>query len=390
MTWPEEIPKWRDDLTWALAAGTAEEHKAALDAKADITIIGRDNLKDIKLRHAKRFNTLIFDEASGAKSHRSARYKITRAIVEQGEIQHVWELSGTPSPNGLHDLWSQFAILDGGERLGKNITTFRNRYFYPGLKAPNSNAVIRWDLKPEAEERIYEKIEDIALGMTAKYYLELPPITYNDVQVNLPSSVKKMYNEFRKNLVADMSILGGEIHTAANAAVLTNKLSQIAAGGLYVDDADLRDGKYQWIHDAKQDALEEIMEGTGSSILCFYNFKFEREKLMERFPFAMQINDVGMLKKWDTGKIKLLIAHPASASMGLNLQHGGHTIVWLTPTWNQEHYEQGNKRVLRQGQENPVIVHHLLASPVCRAQVDRVQNKTSVQDALKAALESVL
>lgn len=221
--------------------------------------------------------------------------------------------------------------------------------------------------------------------------VEIPPVTYNPIRVPLPSNVMKTYRQMKDTLVADLSVIGGEEHTAANAAVLSSKLSQISAGFLYVDDADLRDGKFQPLHTEKIKALEEIVEGTGSPILVFYRFRAELEMLKKAFPEAELIDRPGVLDRWSHGKVPIMLAHPASAGHGLNLQYGGHVIVWTSLTWSLEEWMQANKRLARQGQKHPVIIHTLLADGTVDTAIrDRLDGKKSVQQALIDHLESPL
>lgn len=392
LVWPVEHEKWRNDLSFALAAGSPKERKAAMLSGADVIVLGRDNLKDVANNEMLGvFKTFVYDEASGLKG-RGARWKLAAEISKQPQMENVWLLSGTPAPNGLMDLWAQYFILDFGERLGKNISTYRSRYFRPGRQL-RTGTIIEWIMKPGADLRIHEAIQDISLGMSAENHLELPPVTYNNVYVSLPPEAFDRYEDMRRKLVVDMTVLGGEVHTASNAAVLSNKLQQIAAGGLYVDDAWLHDHKYLWLHNAKIDALEEILEGTGSNVLCWYNFRFEMDQILGKFKdLARVATEDGAVEAWNRGKIKLLLAHPLSASMGLNLQAGGHVMVWYTPTWSLGDYEQGIKRLVRQGQTGEsVIVHHLLAIDTVDEHImDVVEGKATIQDALRAHLESPL
>jgi SNF2 family DNA or RNA helicase len=389
LVWEDERDKWRPDLSFVKAIGSPQERQERLHSGADLVVMSRDTLKDIRVRPPK-FKTLIFDESSGLKS-RKTRFQLTKQFVNRRHVENVWLLTGTPIPNGYMDIWPQIYLLDDGERLGPNITTYRNRYFYPGLVLPVTHVVARWDLKPEAEERIKEKVQDIVLGMSGETRLDLPPVTVNDVKVKLPAGVMKDYEQFRRDKLIDFEFLGGEIHTAANAAVLSGKLSQMSAGGLYVDDADLRESEYRWIHDAKLDALEEILEeNNGSPMLVFYRFKFERKEILKRFhKHARETKEKGFMKDWNAGKIPLLLSHPASDAMGLNLQYGGSTIVWTSLTWSSEQWEQGNGRIARQGQEKPVVIHRLLGIDTLDFhQVGVVERKVSVQQALRDHLES--
>ena len=385
--WEAEAALWRPDLRIRVAKGSPAARSAVLSGNADITVIGRDNMKDL-LGHPNRWRTVILDELSGFKSRASNRWKIGKKLLR--DTPHVWGLTGTPSPNGLLDLWPQIYLLDNGQRLGTTLTGFRNRYFVAGAQL-RTGVVTRWDIRPGADTRIHHLIEDICLSMETDGRIELPPVTFNTVDVPLDNKTKRIYKEFKDTLVADLGLLGGEIHTAKNAAILSSKLSQITAGFLYVDDADIRDWKYDVLHQNKIAAVREIIDGTGSPVLVFYRFKAELEMLRRELPTAAVVSDQDVIARWNRGDIPVLLAHPASAGHGLNLQHGGHTIVWTTLPWSLEEWEQANKRLARQGQLNPVVIH-MLSSPgtVDRAIRSRLQDKKSVQDALLDHLESVL
>lgn len=386
--WPVETPKWRPDLRIAVAAGSPTKRQLALaNPKADIVVIGRDNLADA-IPYAGRFKTLVLDELSGFKTRKTARWKAAKKIAER--VRHVWGLTGTPSPNGLLDLWAQVYLLDGGARLGRTLTSYRSRWFMPGRTLP-SGVITEWITLPESPGHIHRLLEDIALSMSADDRLDLPPVTYNPVEVTLPPKVKAVYKAMKKDLVADLQLLGGEIHTASNAAILTSKLSQITAGFLYGDDNDIRPSK-TILHWEKARAVEEIVDGTGSPVLVFYHYKAELEMLEQTLGArAHRIDEPGIIPAWNRGEVPVLLAHPASAGHGLNLQAGGHTVVWTTLPWSLEEWEQGNARLARQGQTNPVVVHMLLAPrTVDEAIRARLEEKTSVQDALLNHLESPL
>lgn len=394
--WSAEAELWRPDLSIAIAAGSPAQREEALTHGADITVIGRDVLADA-VRHKQKFKTLVLDESSGFKTRNTTRWKIARklcGIPFQGDytpaMPYIWELTGTPSPNGLMDLWAQMFLLDGGKRLGKNLTGFRSRYFIEGAR--NAQGIVYEYLpRPEAADNIHALLEDICLSMESEGRIELPPVTYNTVAVPMPSAVRKVYKTFLSELVADMDVLGGEIHTAANAAVLSGKLSQITAGFSYVDDADLRGYAHDVLHSEKINAIKEIVEGTGSPVLVFYRFTAERDRLLQELPGAVTIDEPDFIKKWNAGDIPVLLAHPASVGHGLNLQQGGHTIVWASLTWDLEQYLQGNGRLNRQGQLHPVVIHHLVCpDTVDGAMLTRLTQKTTVQDALRSHLESIL
>jgi SNF2 family DNA or RNA helicase len=391
--WEAETALWRPDLKCLVAQGSpAQRHAILTDPRADIIAIGRDNLRDVlALKPATRppFKTIILDELSGFKTKTSIRWKAAHRIIHTFSIPHVWGLTGTPAPNGLLDLWAQIALLDDGHRLGKNLTTYRSRYFMPGRQLPNG-VVIEYLLRPEAEGQIRHQIQDICLAMATDGRIRLPEVTYNDIHVTLPPQTRQAYTTFQQTLVADLrQIFAGEVHTAGNAATLTARLSQMTSGFIYVDDADLRDYEFTTLHSAKIDALKEIVEATATPILCFYRFTAERKMIQAALPQAWTIDEPDAIQKWNKQEIPLLLAHPASAGHGLNLQHGGHTIVWMSPTWDLEHWDQANKRLARQGQKHPVVIHSILAIKTIDQLVrKRLAEKSTVQQDLLAYLES--
>lgn len=384
--WRQEADLWRPDLKVRVAVGRPAQRREELDSPADVHCLGRDNLADA-LEFPGRWRTLILDESSGFKTARSVRFKTARKLVKH--VDTVWELTGTPSPNGLLDLWSQVFLLDGGARLGKTFTTYRSRYFTPGPQLA-SGVITRWDARPGAAHRIHRLLEDLCLSMSALGRVDLPPVTFNEVVVPLPAQALSVYQRLRRDLVVNLAMLGGEVHTAANAAVLSSKLAQVSAGFLYVDDADLRGGAYTTLHHEKMAALQEIVDGTGSPVLVFYRFRAEAERIRAALPGLVHgINEPGAVDRWNAGELPVLAAHPASIGHGLNLQAGGHTIVWTSLPWALEEWLQSNGRLARQGQQHPVVIHTLVApgtidSSIASALID----KTSVEDALLAHLES--
>lgn len=370
--WETEAKIWREDLSIAIAAGSPAKRRDALDSGKAVVVIGRDNIADVPLG---RFKTVVLDELSGFKSHRSVRFKTAKAIC--AEATYVWGLTGTPRPNTMMDLWSQVALLDGGARLGKFITHYRNRYFTPGRQL-HTGVVVEWKPKRGAESSINKKIGDICLSMTSADHLDLPPLNKNVVSVPLPSKAAVTYERMRKTLVADLE---NERVAASSAAVMTGKLSQITAGFLYTEEGAPS------LHESKLEAVREILEGTGTPVLVFYRFKEEKRRLAE-IEGARSIEEPGVIEDWNAGKVDVLLAHPASAGHGLNLQAGGHTIIWTTPTWSLEEHDQGNARLARQGQAHPVVVHYLVSpGTVDEAILDRLANKTSAQQALMKALK---
>lgn len=372
--WPSEVAKWRPDLTLALAAGSPITRKNALVSGADIVAISRDNMKDVPANHG--FRTIVLDELSSWKNRGTQRWKHAKAITKM--TPYVWGLTGTPTPNGLMDLWPQMYILDKGKRLGTTLTSYRKTYFTEGRRIANGT-VVEWDLRRGAERAIHERLSDICLSMKSKGLIDIPPVTFNDVDVPLPPAARKAYQQMKIDLVAEIG--DGKIF-ALNPAVVTGKLSQITAGFLYDED-----GVATWLHDEKIKTVQEIVDGTGSPVLVFYRFRAEKDALLKALDGARTIDEKGVLDDWDAGKVPVLLAHPASAGHGLNMQTGGHTIVWSTMPWSLEEYEQSNARVARQGQEHPVVIHRLLVPDAVDENIlARLEKKASVQDAVMSAL----
>ena len=386
--WDAEASLWRPELRVGVAKGNPAQRADVLARQDDLTVLGQDNLRDAIWHDGsmrRPWRTVILDESSGYKSRASVRWKTARRLMG---ARHLWELTGTPSPNGLLDLWAPTFLLDQGKRLGSGITKYRERYFTPGRQLRNG-VITGWNLRPGAEQRIHALLDDICLSMTGEGRIQLPPVTFNRVPVPLPPSVTKLYRQFARDLLVDLRLLGGEVHTAHGAGVLTGKLSQVAAGFLYKDDADLRpDDQVQPLHRAKLEALKEIVEASSSPVLVFYEYRWEREQILKLLPEAATVETPGWYERWNAGGLPVLLCHPAQVGHGLNLQHGGHTIVWTTMTWNLEHWLQANKRLARSGQRHPVVIHVLQAAPVDTAKWDRLNDKKSVQDALMTALEA--
>lgn len=373
--WPTEVPKWREDLSVAVAAGTPAKRAAALASGADIVAIGRDNIKDVK---PGQFRTVVLDELSSFKNRGSARWKTARKITEAAA--YVWGLTGTPAPNGMMDLWAQAFLLDRGEALETTLTKYRSRYFDAGRRLPNG-VTIDWRLKPGARERIEDRLAPTCLSMRSVDHLDLPPVTINQVMVPMDSTTGKAYARMAQDLVVQIE---DSTHTADNAAVLTGKLSQITAGFLYGEEGE----DTTLLHTNKVSAAAEIVEGTGSPVLVFYRFRWEKAALLAALPDARTVDDKGAIEAWNRGQVPVLLAHPASAGHGLNLQEGGHTIVWTSlPDWNLELWEQANARLARQGQTSPVVVHVLLSpDTVDTAMLARLQGKADLQQAVMMAL----
>jgi len=386
-TWPTEIEKWDHlkGLTYSVAVGTEAERKAALKKKASVYIINRENVSwliensDIPFD----FDMVVIDELSSFKNHRAKRFKSLQLV--RPKVKRIVGLTGTPSPNGLMDLWAQFRILDLGKRLGRYISHYRNNYFIPDKR--NGMVVFSYKPLPNAQENIYKQIEDITLSMKAQDYLDMPECIYNEVPVKLSETEWKIYETLKKELV--VSIKGDEVD-ASNAAVLSNKLSQLANGCIYTEDK-----MPIHLHDKKLDALEDLIEAAnGKPVLVAYWFKHDLESIKRRFD-VREIKTSQDIKDWNDSKIPVAVIHPASAGHGLNLQAGGSTLVWYGITWSLELYQQTNARLYRQGQKSStVVIHHIIAKGtidelIMKALINKDKTQAALIDAVKANLEDI-
>jgi len=378
MVWQQEIEKWDHiELTSALLTGPAAKRASAAQGKEDIHIVNYENLVWLITAYGKKwpYETVIFDELSKLKAPGSKRFKALKRL--RPKITQVIGLTGTPASNGLIDLWSQTYLIDEGLRLGKTFASFKSRWFdvdYFGHK---------WTPKATADAQIHKAISDIVISMSSEDYLTLPEYLSVTEPVQLPKAVMARYDTLQTDLFIQLA--KGDV-TAVNAAVLSSKCMQLTNGALYLDE---QDGTWEQIHDAKLDALEEIIELACEPVLVAYNFQSDLARLKERFPNAVQVDSKGeAVERWNRGEINILLAHPASAGHGLNLQAGGSRIVWFGLNWSLELYEQFNARLYRQGQTKPVTVHHLVVpNSVDEIVIDRLINKKTVQDALKDALK---
>jgi SNF2 family DNA or RNA helicase len=381
--WIAERDKWRPDLSMALAVGDPPKRKEAVAEQADITVSSNHPSFIAELKPT--YKTVIIDESSVFREKMTKRWRAARKLCVKAD--HVWALSGTPVPAGLLNLWSQMFLLDGGERLGTTLGGYRGRYFFPGATLP-SGVVTEWILREESQGSIHAKIEGICLYMSAADELDLPPTHHNVVDVPLPAAAKSQYKEFKDTLVLDLELIGEEIYSAANAAVLSGKLRQVTSGFIYSDE---QDGTYTPLHTAKLDALEEIVDGTGDNLLVFYNFRPEIDMIRERFPQAKMMDDKGALDAWDRAELPMMLAHPASVGHGLNLQFGGHTAVWFSLTWDLELYLQSNGRLPRPGQKHSVVIHSIecpgtVDKIVARALANKDFNQTSFLDHVRSPI----
>lgn len=385
-TWPAEIKKWDQtkDLTYALILGSRDQRSRALATSKDLYIINRENIPWLVNYYKKRwpFKTVIIDELSSFKNPAAKRFKALRLV--RGRITRIIGLTGTPAPNSLLDLWPEIYLLDQGERLGRTITSYRDTYFNPGQRS--GYVVYNWVLKPDCETKIYKKIDDIAISMKSHDYLKLPQRINNTIKVKMTPTELGLYKKLEKEYVINIA-KRGEV-TASNAAVLSNKLLQLANGAIYDDDL-----KTIKIHDHKLNALEEITEeAQGQPILVFYQYKQDCSRILEKFSNAKKLDLNGDdIKNWNAGKIPMLLVQPQSAGHGLNLQYGGHIIVWFGLTWSLEYYQQANARLDRQGQTNSVIVHHIVTEKTIDERVMNVlSGKAEKQNALLTAVKAIL
>lgn len=381
-TWTREHMKWDHlrELRISKVIGTPAQRIAALEEDADIYVIGRDSVVWL-VQHflkAKRwpYDMIVIDELSSFKNSQAKRFRALRKVAPHSK--RIVGLTGTPSPNGLMDLWAEMYILDMGERLGKSLTAYRTQYFRPG--ASNGYVVYSWTPQRGAQEAIQEKLSDLCISMSAKDYLTLPERIDNEVPVKLSEVETKLYRKMEAEQLLEIE---GKDVAAFNAAAVMNKLLQIANGAVYSED-----GNVVRIHQAKLEKLEEIVEASDDPVLVFYSFKHDLSAIREKFPEAEELKGPEDITKWNKGKIPILLAHPASVGYGLNLQAGGHTIVWYGLTWSLELYQQANARLYRQGQDKPVIIHHLIAEGTVDEQVMRaLKHKDTSQKALMQALK---
>jgi len=385
-TWPAEIRKWDHlrGLSYSVAVGTERDRINALMKRATIYIINRENVDWLvnKSGIPFDFDMLVIDELSSFKSYSAKRFKSLLKV--RPSVKRIVGLTGTPSSNGLMDLWAEFRVLDLGQRLGRYITHYRSAYFVPDKR--NAEIIFSYKPLPGAEDRIYSQISDITISMKSADYLKMPECVLNEVPVYLSEKEWSIYSEFRDEMVAN---LGDKEIDAVNAAVLSGKLLQMANGAVYDDK-----NKAHLIHDRKLDALEDLIEGAnGKPVLVAYWYKHDLERIQKRFP-ARQIKTSKDIEDWNNGDIPIAAIHPASAGHGLNLQSGGSTLIWFGLTWSLELYQQTNARLYRQGQNETVVIHHIIAKDtidedVMNALTRKEKTQASLIDAVKAKLEVV-
>ena len=383
-TWPAEIAKWEhlQHLTYAVCVGTPKERRAALMAEADITILNRENLGWLIDSSGFDFDydMVIIDELSSFKNHKSKRFQSLMKV--RPKVKRIIGLTGTPSSNGLMDLWAEFKLLDFGERLGRFITHYRNNYFIPDKR--NGEIIYSYKPMPYAEDAIYRRISDITISMKSTDHLQMPELITSQYEVQLSEEEEKRYEELKADFILELP--EGEI-TAANAASLTGKLSQLANGAIYDDDGNIIE-----FHDRKLDALEDLIEAAnGKPLLVAYWFKHDLQRIKKRFD-VREIKSSKDITDWNNGDIPVAVIHPASAGHGLNLQAGGSTLIWFGLTWSLELYQQTNARLWRQGQQSKtVIIQHIITTgTIDRKIMSALQKKEETQNALIDAVKAEL
>lgn len=389
VTWSDEIDKWDhlSHLTYSVAVGSEKERLSALKKKADLYMINRENLQWLIEKSGLPFDydMVVLDELSSFKSWQSKRFRAFMKV--RPKVQRVVGLTGTPSSNGLMDLFAEFKCLDMGERLGRFITQYRNAFFIPDRM--NGQVVYSYKLRPFAEEEIYRRIGDITISMKALDHLKMPELLENRYPVYMDDGEKQQYESMKKNLI--LPYLENEAITAANAAALSGKLCQMANGAVYSDE-----GSVAHIHDRKLDALEDIIEAAQGPILLCYWFKHDLERITKKLDELKveyaRISSDGSIRMWNEGKFQVGLIHPASAGHGLNLQAGGNHIVWFGLTWSLELLEQTNARLWRQGQraETVVVQYLVTAGTIDERILDAISKKEQDQNALIDAVKAEL
>ena len=392
-TWTAEVEKWDhlSALDVSVIIGTAKERTAAVNHSAMIYVVNRENVKWLVEYYEKNglrwdFDCIVIDELSGFKNYQSQRFKYLRKV--RPFVKHWIGLTGTPTSNGLMDLWAEIGILDGGERLGRFIGRFRDAYFKAGSMNPSTGVVFSYVPRPGAEEQIYEKISDMTISMKALDYLDMPECVYVNHEVELNSQERKLYDQLKKDLIIPLE--DGDID-AANAASLSNKLLQMSNGAVYDENGETR-----VIHQRKLEKLEDLIESAnGQPVLIAYWFKHDRQRIWEYLTACgyspRDIKESKDIKDWNGGKIPVALIHPASAGHGLNIQSGGHILIWFGLTWSLELYQQTNARLWRQGQKETVTIHHIVTKNTVDEDVlSALASKDVTQEKLIAAVKARL
>ena len=392
-TWPAEVEKWDhlSDLDVSVIVGTAKERTAALNHSAMIYVVNRENVKWLVEYYEKNglswdFDCIVIDELSSFKNYQSQRFKWLRKV--RPFVKRWIGLTGTPTSNGLMDLWAEIGILDGGERLGRFIGRYRDAYFKPGSMNPSTGVVFSYIPRPGAEEQIYDRISDMTISMKALDYLDMPECVYVDHKVEMSEPERRLYDQLKKDLIIPLE--DGDID-AANAASLSNKLLQMSNGAVYDENGEART-----IHSGKLEMLEDLIEAAnGQPVLIAYWFKHDRERILSHLTAAgyspRDIRESQDIKDWNAGNIPVALIHPAGAGHGLNIQEGGHILIWFGLTWSLELYQQTNARLWRQGQKQTVTIHHIITENTVDEDVlAALASKDVTQEKLIAAVKARL
>lgn len=385
-TWMREAQKWDhlQHLRFSPVLGSVQKRVKAVNTPSDVYVINRENVPWLVdyYRNDWPFDCVIIDESSSFKNHQSKRFKALKMVL--GKISRLVELTGTPAPKGLIDLWAQVYLLDKGARLGTGIGKFRERYFDPDQRS--AERVFTYKPKEGAEQAIEQLLSDVCVSMKAEDYLELPERVVVDVPVVLDQKARKLYDQFEKSMLLEVD---EEVIDAGSAAVLSGKLLQLANGAMYNEGHDV-----VHLHDCKLEAFLETLDGlNGQPALVFYNFQHDRDRILaalKKSGLAVRVySGPADEAAWNAGEIDVLLAHPASTAYGLNLQDGGHHIIWFGLTWNLELYDQANARLHRQGQRQPVIIHRLIAEDTRDTDViNALESKGDVQNSLLESLKA--
>ena len=374
-TWPAEIEKWEhlDGLTYSVAIGTEAERLAALKRPAHLYLINRENVDWLITKSGVPFDfdMVVIDELSSFKSHTAKRFKSLLKV--RPTVKRMVGLTGTPSSNGLMDLWAEFRVLDMGQRLGRYITHYRNNFFVPDKR--NQQMIFSYKPRPGAEDAIYRLISDITISMKSADFLKMPECIINEVPVSFSEKEWSVYQALKEDMVVDLK---DEEIDAVNAAALSGKLLQMANGAVYNEEK-----KVIHIHDRKLDALEDLIEGAnGKPVLVAYWYNHDLQRIKNRFS-VREIKTSQDIKDWNNGEIPVAVIHPASAGHGLNIQFGGSTIIWFGLTWSLELYQQTNARLWRQGQQSTVVIHHIITKDTIDEDVMKaLRKKEKIQSAL--------
>ena len=392
-TWPAEVEKWEhlQELDVSVIVGSTKERTAALNHAALVYIINRENVKWLVEYYEKNglrwdFDMVVIDELSSFKNYQSQRFRYLRKV--RPFVKRWVGLTGTPTSNGLMDLWAEIGILDGGERLGRFIGRYREAYFKPGSMNPSTGVVFQYVPRPGAEEEIYRRISDMTISMKALDYLKMPECIYVDHPVEMSAPERKLYDQLRTDLIIPLE--DGDID-AANAAALTGKLLQMANGAVYDENREAR-----VIHSRKLEMLEDLIESAnGQPVLVAYWFKHDRERILSHLTSLgyrpRDIKESEDIKQWNAGAIPVALIHPASAGHGLNIQTGGHILIWYGLTWSLELYQQTNARLWRQGQQETVTIHHIITKDTVDEDVlAALASKDVTQEKLIAAVKARL